>query len=685
MSGRDRYDDVATLYREMTDLWAVRDAWEMLTTNGQRLILALHEQDPETVSMAWLSLQIGIDEPTTREELTTLYNYGIVSIEATESTESITGETRFYVPREIGLVFNRVYNERFESAGEHSSLEDLLSTLPYQEIEDAAASWGARVTPGIHARAELVGIILRQLEHPDRIQQLIASLSTLARQLWSQLREAGGKAWLDDLLSPADTSYHRRRQIAEELSTPLLLWHGWEQAQDTWRRYLMIPETILHPVAPEPVPVPDLLVVESSNVIEPEWRFPISAAWDLLTLLRETVSSKPRWNHLLEADPRLLRRFEHQLWLSSPESGQIPTGYLPFLVRVGALLGVLRDDGNQATPGPEASGWRQSSFMTAGQRMVAAWTAAESWIEGRDRVELTLYGASWPAYRAILLRNLGSLEPDTWYDEERFISRLLAKEPDLLRQAQVGAIASSQIPMQLGTARPAQDRRAQAGALVVGTTLETACTWLNIIERSHDHEESRPVFKLTPFGGWVLSRRAEPQLPQLGPAPLAVGANFQILLYRPTPRRVWALSSFAVLNSLDRVSTYTITATTLIRSLAGGVNLSDIVEFLVKQSGSELPQNVGYTLVEWDRGYRRVWLRNSVLISPEEGEDGAKIVEVLRDAGLDPEMLADGRLLLVYDEPGAGERLFTAANRALRDQGFAPLAEPEPLRKSPRR
>ena len=94
---------------------------------------------------------------------------------------------------------------------------------------------------------------------------------------------------------------------------------------------------------------------------------------------------------------------------------------------------------------------------------------------------------------------------------------------------------------------------------------------------------------------------------------------------------------------------------------------------------SPLPQNVTYTLAEWDRGYRRVWLRRSVVLVPEDGEKAEPIAAALKEAGLEPEVLSDGRLLLVFDEPDAGERLYTAATRALRERGFAPLADPQAL------
>jgi hypothetical protein len=120
-------------------------------------------------------------------------------------------------------------------------------------------------------------------------------------------------------------------------------------------------------------------------------------------------------------------------------------------------------------------------------------------------------------------------------------------------------------------------------------------------------------------------------------------------------------------------------AESLIRALASGIDLDQIIGFLERQNGGPLPQNVAYTLAEWDRGYRRVWLRRAVVLVPEEGEESEPIVAALRDAGLEPELLADGRITLIFDDPDAGERLYTAAHRALRERGFAPLADPNAL------
>lgn len=682
LGGRDRFADVAALYRVMTDVWAVRDVSQALTQDSRALIAALLEADGQPREPRELVAQAGVAADAGVAELRRLYAAGIASV---ESDETIEATTRLFMPRELAVVFERVRDETEVTGRRDAPLDELLESVSNVELEEAAGTWGARVTPGIHARAELEKLVRDHLTRPERVERLVGSLSEPARELWHALRAANGDLPFDAALPSERFSNSRRRAIVAELARPLLIWHSQELTNDALVRHLLVPRDVLHPVVAEPAPPPDLIVVEADAVIEPEWFFPQSAAWDLLTVLREVQQLPIRWNDLTEPDPALVRRLRPRLWRADRESGDLPTGYLPFIVRVGALLGILQNDENRAQPGPAAREWRERAFAPAQQRMVAAWAAAETWIEGLNRLELVLYGAAWPAYRGALLRALGQLEPDTWYEQASFIERLLRSEPDLLRQAQVGALASSQLAMQIDTRQPVESRRAQLLSLVIGTTLETACTWLNLIERSRELTTGRPTFRLTPFGRWIVGRGPEPSAQRLGQFPFTVGANFEVLLYRPTPRRVWALGAFSELKALDRVSTYNLTAPALIRALASGVDLADIVSILERQNGGPVPQNVAYTLAEWDRGYRRIWLRRAVLLEPEEGEDNQRIAEALRDAGLDPELLPDGRILLTYDAPDAGERLFNASSRALRERGFAPLGEPERSGAQPRK
>jgi hypothetical protein len=679
LAGRDRYADVAAIYREITDPWAARDIWNRLPGDQRALIALLGRHADDARAPEELAGELDHDTQAVREALRDLYRLGVVSVDQPRERDS-DAPVRLYLPREMWSVFERVTAEQENPLDLSAPLDELFATVAYVEIEEAATCWGARVTPGLHARAELVNVIRAQVERPERVEREVAQLAQAGRSLWRALRDAGGTLPYDEAEAGSGLPQPIFRQAVRELGMRLLVWHVYA---DGLRRMLGIPEGILHPQTPEPEPLPEFETFAEENVYEPAWVFPQSAAWDLLTVLRETTRGEPRWSRLFSGDPALQRRLADRLWLAELETGVLPTGYLGFIARIGALLGVLQEHDGRTRPGPEAEAWRQAAFTTAARRMVAAWTVCDDWIEGRDRIELALYGASWPAFRATLLRALADLDEEVWYDQERFVERLIVSEPDLMRQAQVGSTPSTQLTMRVDRRERPGERRADVMRLVIDTTLETACVWLNLIERSHGIEDRRPVIRLTPFGRWVGGRRGEPAGQQLGPAPLAVGANLQILLYRPTPRRVWALTAFSEPRALDRVSTYALTASAVIRALAGNVHIEDIIRFLESQSGEPLPQTVLYTLEEWDRGYHRVWLQRAVLLTPEDADDQERIVETLREIGLDPQLLPDGRVALVHDASDATERLFELASRALRDRGFAALSRPPETRDSP--
>ena len=674
LTGHERHADVSFLYRTMTDIWAFRDVWERVSPTGKRLAQVLDEHDGAACPPAELAREAGIERDEADRELAALYTCGLIAVEESARDTPQTDRSVF-LPREMGLMIERIEAEQAADTRWDAPLDLLLATVPYPELEEAATAWGARVIPAMHARGELVGLLQEQLSRPERVNRQIATLSQPARNIWARLKTAGGSVPLDELLAPADVPLQTRRRILRELASPLLVWHGY--AADG-SRLAIVPSAILNPPPIEEEPPPDLLAVDDGDVVEPEWLFPFAATWDVLTILRDIANAAPRWRALADGDPAILRRFRRRLWWADRETHDLPTGYVPFIARVAALAGIVREEDGRAVLGEDAGGWRERSFAAASKRLVAAWMVAEEWIEGRERVDAMLYGAAWPAFRERLVAVLGELDENQWYDQERFIERLLKAHPDLMRQASVVSVGSAPRGGRIDGANASQDRREQILSLVVGTTLETACVWLGLIERSTVLRDRRAVLRLTPFGRWVAGKRVEPSVPSIGPAPMAVGASFQVLLYRPTPRRVWSLSAIAELQSLDRISTWGLTAEAFTRALAGGLVLAQIVTYLERQSGAALPQNVGFTLAEWDRGYRRIWLRRAVLLVPEEGEESEPVVVALKEAGLEPELLDDGRIALIYDEPDAGERLYGAATRALRERGFAPLADPKP-------
>ncbi|MGH9176795.1 MAG: hypothetical protein ACRD1H_20670, partial [Vicinamibacterales bacterium] len=355
LRGHDRHSDVSLLYRTMTDVWAVRDAWERVSEPGKLLARTLDRHDGAAVTAADLAAETGLDPALAQRELATLNEIGILATEERRLDDEGDRDDGSFLPREIGMMIERVDAERVAPSLQEMPLDELLASVPYPEIEEAATAWGARVVPAMHARGELVGLLRDQLARPERVERQVAALTAPARNAWARLKTAGGVVPLDELLPPQDVPLLTRRRIVRELAAPLLLWHGY----DGDRRLAIVPRAILSPEPPKVEPPPDPRLVDAGDVEEPEWLFPYAAAWDLLTILREVTANSPRWKPLAEADPAIARRLRRRLWLADRETLDIPAGYIDLLARIGALMGVLREDGNErAIPGEMAQSWR---------------------------------------------------------------------------------------------------------------------------------------------------------------------------------------------------------------------------------------------------------------------------------------------------------------------------------------
>ncbi|HEX3723903.1 MAG TPA: helicase-associated domain-containing protein, partial [Nitrolancea sp.] len=184
----------------------------------------------------------------------------------------------------------------------------------------------------------------------------------------------------------------------------------------------------------------------------------------------------------------------------------------------------------------------------------------------------------------------------------------------------------------------------------------------------------RTVFSMTDVGSWLSGRQSSPDVePELGSHPLSVLPSFEIVLPRPTPRRVWALSAFADLTRLDRVSSYALTRASIGRGLSAGLSTRQIIGFLENQGEEALPQNVAFEIDDWARSLRRVVVRDTVLLEPDSAESSARISNALSAAGLHIEQLSGDRLLVSGTDGASGQDLAGIIDERLRELGHTPL------------
>jgi Flp pilus assembly pilin Flp len=655
LTGRTSADHVAQLYRSMRDPWMVRDRVAALDPLDWTLIEALlGGNDAAGLTPDELAAECGQGPPTVAAALDRLRACGIVADDA----------ERLALPRELATAFRRVQEERLLSPtmGPETPLRALLTTLEGAELEEAAEAWGIRVTPGTIGREALIDEILARVDLPEQRRAVARDLPPDAGRLLGAIREAGGRREYRALGAALDLTAPSLREAARQLNRHLLAWPVWAQADDdddVPGRALIVPRDVLAPRRPPRDAPPPLEPIAALPAEQPS--YPYSAAWDLLTVLQRLEQRRLDWRDGdEERNATALRRLAPALWAVA-DDGRARPGYLPFLLELARDAGLVRVEEERFEPIVSAlDPWRGQSFAGQTRQLFTRWRAARDWPEAASQDDLQLANVEWQTARTAILDELRACQVGAWYDVGTLALRIARLRSGLLGGSFHAARASG----------PAGTRE-EVTAAAVEVVLLGALVPLGLLAAG-THTVGKRVahaVRLTEVGAWLLGEQPEPQLPPIGDRPLTVGADFELLLFQPIPRRVWALGAIADLVRLDTASVYRLTEASVRRGIATGLSLDQIVTLLERGGRAPLPQNVAYTLREWTRDYAGVRLARALLLRPDDPTQGERLSATLARAGLPaPEVLPDGRLLLTL--PADGEA--APALAALREAGFTP-------------
>ncbi len=141
--------------------------------------------------------------------------------------------------------------------------------------------------------------------------------------------------------------------------------------------------------------------------------------------------------------------------------------------------------------------------------------------------------------------------------------------------------------------------------------------WLGLVEL--DHAENPTAFRLTPDIDTVMS-----DAPLASDEPvwgrLIVQPNFELVALAPVSEALLvSLDRFAERVSLEHIAQYRLTKASVTRAIQTGLHAGEIQEMLERAAGGDLPQNVRYSLVEWERQARRVEMwRDATLFEVDE-------------------------------------------------------------------
>lgn len=664
LRGRDLHQDVGQLYRVMTDPWAYAIVWQRLGAIEQSVVRLL-ASEAGTFTADEIAARLATPVADVLPSLRGLYRAGFLYHDRPEPEAEEPAPLRFFLPRELAYLTKRIEAEIASGLADTCTAAELVDRLDDVELAEVAQHFGYRVIPAVALRPDLVAFVAPRLSDPDLIRDAVRGLDPTAARLWAWLREQAGQAEPGEALAVLGTSARQFRQVTNALARRGLLWRGY---RPDGRLTLVIPDIVLYPQRAPAPPPPPLVEAPETSVEIPDWVPVQAAAWDLLTLLRALEDDEPPWRRGGdEASPAAVRRLAPRLWR---RGGDLPpTGYIPFLAYLARALGLVGIDDRPAVTDRLRS-WTRFTFAEETGKLCDMWRESAEWQEGLSREALQVWGADWPGFRKRLLAALRGVEGGGWYTLESFTTRFAALNPAALGPHFTAA--ASHEP----SADSPEARRQAVIRLAAEITLTTACAWLGIVEVTRVHRLGAAL-RVPPEAAWLLAddagapeegrvadsgrvtnagqvsdsrqssntgRVSNP--PLLGAHTLAVQPTFEVLLLRPAPRHVWALSAFADLERLDRVSIYHLRREDLERGLAGGLTLGRVTEYLEQQSGEPLPQNVAYQLAEWAREYRRVRLRRVLVVEPDDRASVAGIEKELREAGIRVERLDDGRLMV---------------------------------------
>jgi hypothetical protein len=668
LRGRDIHQDVGQLFRVMTDPWSFAMAFERLDARDRDLLQRIVAVDGGRTGHQ-LAEALETDFSDIRGSLRTLYRSGFIYAEQAEMGVDDQGEARLLIPREVAGLLGRLREERSQTDPDQCTLSELLDRLDDADLAEIASALGYTVIPAVALRADLIAYIRPRLSDPERLSRSRRNLSGPAAKL-SEWLETAGRSYPESARASLNLDHGELRGAIWDLAALGMIWRGYD---DNGKLEIVFPVAIRVPTPIPKAPLPDLEKIPAEQVEEPEWIFPYAAAWDLLTVLRETQIGQTQGlarmlrdgGHGLTAAANA--RLASMLWMAGrfrDQDATVPTGYVWFLAAL-ATGEDLIDDRDPPGLSDHVRPWTRIDFPTQHQRIVSNWLRWSHWYEARGRDSVEVWGARWGDFRKSLADRLTALDPDRWYTVSSFAERFAAEFPDALGTQFSAALNREHVDESM------EARRRDVVRFVTEMTLLTAGTWLGLIETTRSRRRGY-VFRMTEIGRWALGPDEEPpEIEPFGDHPIAVQANFEIFLLAPEPRFVWAISGFADLVELDRVSTFRLTEESIHRAIDAGATVDQILKALVRYSGDAVPENVAADLQEWATSYRRARVGWGLMIQLSHSGELERLSDALHAQGLAVEPISTDRLFIRIVSDDRREATARVVRTVLNDLGIA--------------
>ena len=242
--------------------------------------------------------------------------------------------------------------------------------------------------------------------------------------------------------------------------------------------------------------------------------------------------------------------------------------------------------------------------------------------------------------RHMLMERVLAEAPDSWREMSTFIARTKLYVPYLLFPRQYGPRAERYL---VDSNPYGWDFRLRSGLLthregwhlVEGGFIRAVVLgplhWLGVVEAKI--EDNATTFCRS-AAALLITSDTPPPVMDVPTGRLIVQPNFDLVALAPVSEALLLkLDRFAERVGLEHIAQYRITKASIVRAIQQGLHAEAIQQIVEEAAGGELPQNVQYSLAEWERQARRVELwqgatllevQNAQLLDSLFADDGTR-------------------------------------------------------------
>ncbi|HEY7124606.1 MAG TPA: helicase-associated domain-containing protein [Ktedonobacterales bacterium] len=580
-----------------------------------------------------------------------------------------------YVPTEIATILYTTGRELFAPQGDRSqkTLDEILMPYRQGDLDQIGRRYGL-ILQAYSSRDDVRRAMAANLCQADAVRYALARLEPRLRALYEQMIAGDGRLPMHEVRRQTELDGPKLNAALHVFEEFAIAFDALSEGQ----RVLFIPqETLEHlrqdagrprvEVGLRECAAPRLVVGANPSFLWDVAMFVAAAhhheieltrsdtlhkrvASKLLPMLSGSRARSPDETEALEY-LEMLKQEARELGLlaaapqaeKAAEPAKTPKG------RAKSALPVEESKGRLVI-GPKLDAWAALDLAGQARRVFRRWTTDRWWVDrmGANYKEWYSYYIDVGSAREAVQKLLATCKPGVWYTLASLRATLQGDDPFVFRPVQRFAGEAG-----FKYANQLREHWEQTDGEVVAGMLRSSLFEMGIVALGYQRdtplgptEDTNPdAFMLTELGAVALGLCAPAEanghqngavaLEKLGQTaplsaasqaqaetlehaickrPLIIQPNFEVLVMEPCISAIYGLPRYAVPVQIGQVSRFTLTREALLRGLADGRSLDDILTYLERNSQKALPQNIAYTLRDWARQYKEARVNQLIVL-----------------------------------------------------------------------